>query len=120
MGRKKYPTVCDCCEPPVELQNKDSAANHKTVMKKRAANDEADAAAPSPPPKKLSGLQQTVVAFVEECGNGSLFNYFVNKRTAFYDILDYNLGKYNSQERLAIHDKFINLISEADKKVNCH
>ena len=94
-----------------------------TLYKKQAERGcffNTDAAAPSPPPKKLSGLQQTVVAFVEECGNGLLIDYFVNKRTAFYDILDYNLGKYNSQERLAIHDKFINLISEADKKVNCH
>ena len=73
MGRKrKYPTVCNCCQP-TELKDSYSAAYHKKViMSKRSATEEA-------PSKKLSGLQQTGAAFVKECANGLLFDYFRNR-----------------------------------------
>ena len=117
MGRKrKYPTVCNCCQPPTELKDSDSAAYHKKViMSKRSATEEAEAS----PPKKLSGLQQTVAAFVKECANGLLFDYFRNRPVAFEEIMNYTLEKFNPQERLAIYEKFVNLITEADKKVSC-
>ena len=84
-------------------------------MSKRSASEDAEA----PTPKKLSGVQLTVAAFVDECGKGKLFEYFVNRPAAFPDILEYSLEKLSSQERLAIHDRLINLISAYDKKVNC-
>lgn len=114
MGKKKYPSLCNCCQPPTELKDSNSAAYHKKSMSKRSATEEAEA----PTPKKLSGLQLTVATFVEECGKGKLFEYFVNRPAAFPDILEYSLEKLSSQERLAIYDRLINLISAYDKKVN--
>ena len=115
MGRKrKYPTVCNCCQPPTDLKDSDSAAYHKKIiMSKRSATEEAEAS-----PKKLSGLQQTVAAFVKECANGLLFDYFRNRPVAFEEIMNYTLEKFTPQERLAIYAKFVNLITEADKKVS--
>ena len=82
-------------------------------MSKRSATEEAEAS-----PKKLSGLQQTVAAFVKECANGLLFDYFRNRPVAFEEIMNYTLEKFTPQERLAIYAKFVNLITEADKKVS--
>jgi hypothetical protein len=115
MGRKKYPSLCNCCQPPVVLKDSDSASYHKKTMSKRSATEEAQ----GPTPKKLSGLQLTVATFVEECEKGKLLEYFVNKPTAFHDILEYSLEKFSSQERLAIYDRLINLISAYNKKVTC-
>ena len=109
MGKKKYPSVCNCCQPPTDLKDSNSAAYHKKIMSKRLATE--DSAAPTP--KKMS----TVATFVEECGNGKLFEYFVNRPTAFPDILEYSLEKFSSEERLAIYNRLINLISAADTKV---
>ena len=113
MGKKKYPSVCNCCQPPTDLKDSDSAAYHRRIMSKRSATE--DSAAPTP--KKMSALQLTVATFVEECGNGKLFEYFVNRPTAFPDILEYSLEKLSSEERLAIYNRLINLISASDTKV---
>lgn len=84
---------------------------------KRSRTEEA-AAAPAPAPKKVSGAQQQVVSsFLEECEKGLLYQYFKEKPNSFNDILDFSLDKFSSEQRLAIYDKTILQISDANKKV---